>query len=450
MHPANEAATEAPTSGNSQQVDPLHQAPERGERLLALHEVTLAISAQESLSHVLPLVVEHAGRLVSAESGALFLWDERARALRCVHARNRADWYEGVTVQYGEGLAGTAFATGEPLLVDDYQTWPGSSELGRQLGIRAAISVPLRAGERLLGACTLNTFQPGRRFTEDDAWVSVMFAQQAALAIVQARLLEQNRRRSSRLLALHRVATSILSARDESETIDLLLAETIRLLAADVAIVYATDPQTGELRARRALGAAPGSYAEVVRNDRGIVGEMLHRRGVVRVDDYQTWPRAVAEAKADGAKSIIAAPLFISDALIGALVARSRRTEGHFDEEDEELLETLARHAALALEQHRLRTVERRGALLEGAVKTARATAHEVNQPLSLVMGYAELLRARKSELDEPLVRTLSEIHVAAGRVAEQIHALERIVRFEEYAFPGAEPFLDIARSIEP
>ncbi|MCC7105065.1 MAG: hypothetical protein IT307_07965 [Chloroflexi bacterium] len=66
------------------------------------------------------------------------------------------------------------------------------------------------------------------------------------------------------------------------------------------------------------------------------------------------------------------------------------------------------------------------------------------------MMGSAELLRTRTSELDEPLVRELSEILVAAGRVAGQTRGLERIVRVEAYAVPGVEPLPNVARSSEP
>ncbi len=75
------------------------------------------------------------------------------------------------------------------------------------------------------------------------------------------------------------------------------------------------------------------------------------------------------------------------------------------------------------------------------------ATAHELNQPLTSVMGYAELLRRRMDSDDEnrPAVDTIIR---EAERLANIVRKIDQIIAFETRAFnsPGVH-VLDLDKS---
>jgi hypothetical protein len=76
----------------------------------------------------------------------------------------------------------------------------------------------------------------------------------------------------------------------------------------------------------------------------------------------------------------------------------------------------------------------------------AGAAAHELNQPLTSVMGYAELLR-RKMSADDPHFRAVDTISREAVRMAEIVKKIGRITKYETKAYVGSTNILDIEKS---
>src|SRR5512139_2863567 len=75
----------------------------------------------------------------------------------------------------------------------------------------------------------------------------------------------------------------------------------------------------------------------------------------------------------------------------------------------------------------------------------AGAAAHELNQPLTSVMGYAELLR-RKMSADDPHFRAVDTISREAVRMAEIVKKIGRITKYETKAYVGSTHILDIEK----
>jgi PAS domain S-box-containing protein len=76
----------------------------------------------------------------------------------------------------------------------------------------------------------------------------------------------------------------------------------------------------------------------------------------------------------------------------------------------------------------------------------AGTTAHELNQPLTSVMGYAELLK-KKLELESPHHRAVDIILREAERMAEIVRKIGRITRYETKAYVGSTQILDLDKS---
>ncbi|AKU93050.1 PAS domain S-box protein [Vulgatibacter incomptus] len=79
-------------------------------------------------------------------------------------------------------------------------------------------------------------------------------------------------------------------------------------------------------------------------------------------------------------------------------------------------------------------------------VELAGAAAHELNQPLTAVMGYAELLNRKVSELD-PASHQVAIIHREAERMAEIVRKLGRLMRYETAPYVGDTRIVDLDRA---
>ena len=84
---------------------------------------------------------------------------------------------------------------------------------------------------------------------------------------------------------------------------------------------------------------------------------------------------------------------------------------------------------------------------MQGTIKTAQAAAHELSQPLSVILGYEDLLVTAK---DPEQIRIFSSaMGRAAQDVTRKLEKFRHVMRFAELQFSGVEPILDLERSTE-
>jgi signal transduction histidine kinase len=108
-------------------------------------------------------------------------------------------------------VAGQAFLTQKPLIVNDYRGWEHAIPSNREAGWRAALAVPLSRGGQRLGVLTVRSTYPLARFEEDDARLLSLFGDQAVAALTTAELLDQQRRAMEQLQRLNSAKSDFVS-----------------------------------------------------------------------------------------------------------------------------------------------------------------------------------------------------------------------------------------------
>ena len=166
-----------------------HQA----EQLEALSRVSQDLIALRDRDTLLRHIVEHAIELLDGDGGGMYLYYAKRQLLEWAVAVGGDVCQEGITLGQGEGLAGQVWSTGEPLIVDDYDNWPGRSRQWAGTGAQAMIGVPVQGGDEFLGVLTVRSDRSERCFASEDAVLLSRFATQAAIAIQNVRLYEQAR-----------------------------------------------------------------------------------------------------------------------------------------------------------------------------------------------------------------------------------------------------------------
>jgi signal transduction histidine kinase len=109
-----------------------------------------------------------------------------------------------------------------------------------------------------------------------------------------------------------------------------------------------------------------------------------------------------------------------------------------------DLRDKLRMEARLAAAQEELQARQKQAIIAE----LAGAAAHELNQPLTSVMGYAELLK-RKLQPDAPSYAAAEVIMNEAVRMAEIVRKIGKITRYETKSYVGAAKILDLDRASE-
>jgi signal transduction histidine kinase len=177
---------------------------------------------------VLDSILRDARDLLGASRVAIMLYDAGDETVEILDIGKPV--FPGRIVHLGEGVAGRVISSGRPLVIEDYENWPGkiSGDIGGP-PIVSALGVPLHSGTGPIGAMTVHSMDPARRFSMADAHILELFADIAMLALSHVSLYDEvralnqrlERRVRERTEALHRSTVEIAR---KSEQLEELLA----------------------------------------------------------------------------------------------------------------------------------------------------------------------------------------------------------------------------------
>lgn len=378
-------------------------------RLNAMAEV-LQIMTRTSfdLQAVLEAVVERASRLCRAQSGFIYRLD--GDRYRMDVALNVSDEFRAFTethpIMVGDRGTLTARVGQErrtiqipDVLADpDYTYWE-AQRIGR---FRTLLGVPLLRGDVLLGVMNLWRTQP-EPFDADDIALVTLFADQASVAIEQARraheladTLEQQTASSEVLRIISR------STADVGPVFEALIKSAVELCAADHGGIVRFDPTTHQHIWTADYGIGSEEYREIVRRPiyfptrDTLVGRTIMERTAVRIDDVLRDPEyKFAEAQQKGGfRSIIGVPLLRDGFPIGVIVLW-RSSVNPFTDREARIVTTFAEQAVVAVENARLvRALQRQTEELSRFVMPQVASLLSSEEGEQLLAGHRRLIAA--------------------------------------------------------
>jgi PAS domain S-box-containing protein len=341
----------------------------RAQEFTALYETSIEINSQLDLQTLLRAIVQRATDLIGVRSGGLYLMQPDEQSLRVVVSYNLTSDYAGTILRLGEGLSGRVAQMGQPMTVDDYNQWEGRAAVYTNAAFRRVLGVPLKIGDRVIGVIDITDDQQSGPFSEDDIRLVSLFADQAAIAVENARLYERAQReidqrvqlaealqqRNLDLSLLNRVNQAIASSLDLDEVLTTVLEEVCQLFVA--CSIWLIDSGTNEVVCRQATGPKN----EAVRGWRlpigqGLVGWVaLSGQSLIVPDahaDERYFP-GVEQQTGLALRSILSVPLRVKQKVIGVIQVMDEAVD-RFDATDLSLIEPLAAAAAIAIENARL------------------------------------------------------------------------------------------------
>ncbi len=413
-------------------------------RLGALAAINQRISSALDLDELLRMIAESAADLTGVRSALFWLADEEARTLS-VRSTSTPGLLAGLSTKvhtYDVGGTGWVARERAPLLLDDVHADARivDHDWWRRWGLRAYAGFPVMAGDRLLAVLVLAHSEP-IRFTDDTRDMVGMFIAQASVAIQNARLYLEARRQRDVAEALARLSRELTASLDLAPIADLLARGMVELMHGNTAAVFRHVPEDGALVV---VGAA-GHFAEfpglAMRAGEGVAGRAVAERRLVITHDMLNDPAIVlspglqARLGSRPYGTVVAAPLISRDRVVGALGVGAERGRV-FTPDDLALLQTFADQAALAFENATLyasardslaRLRETQAQLVHAGKMSAigqlvSGVAHELNNPLSVIIGYGQLLLNRN--VPEPLKRPLELMVQQGDRMAKIVRNL--------------------------
>ncbi len=184
----------------------------QNEYLTALHQTTLGLIGRRELTDLLEALIKRAAQLLGTTDGLFYLTDPGADHLELKVGIGSFVQHIGMRLGPGEGLCGKVWQTGQPMVVEDYSTWPGQTEKMRDGGFGAAIAVPLTSGGQVLGVISITSFQADRTFGDEDVEILTRFAGIAAIALDNALLYKATREAKEAAEAANQAKSDFLAS----------------------------------------------------------------------------------------------------------------------------------------------------------------------------------------------------------------------------------------------
>ncbi|GEM_PF-1023617 len=329
---------------------------QRQAQLQALRQVGLELTAELDLTRLLESIAARAVELLGASGGGLYLYRPDLDVLEWSIGVGEGLPPVGTLLRRGEGLSGTVWAEGRPLAVEDYARWERRAPVHNGLPNVSTASAPIRWGEEFLGVLNV-VAQPGRTFTSGDVELLSLFASQAAVALHNVQTYRAAHRRAERLAVVNHVARAVGAVLQLDELLEIVYRETTSIFPADSFFIALYDPEHEELEFRLLVDEGERHPPERGPVGVGLTSLVVKRKEPLLIrnlaEEKDRLPAPLLWGTMRLPLSWLGVPMRIGERLVGVICVQSY-APGAYDEEDEQLLGTIADQVAVAVERARL------------------------------------------------------------------------------------------------
>lgn len=387
------------------------------EDLERLNEISSLMTQEVEIEALFPRVFSKIRESLPALSaGALFLMNRREKKFDLAAASQIPPGALRLLQQepssLGPGVIEKVASTGESFFSEE-RALPAATEAPSLLDDQGIFSgaIPLRYGDRVLGVFVFWSTPAIRPTAREQKWLEAVGGQ-IGLALERIHRRRLSSRREKEALALFHLSQAATSSLSIDAVVKIILNHVAEITESDAVWIMLYNPvqRLLEMVAARGLSDQIPLNALVLRPGQGILGEVFQKEQPLFVPDLREDPRLVYrdEVERSGITSLIGIPLMVKGKAIGVLSLFSPKSVegGRIDDERLGFLTTVASQVAIAidnaklyqdLEQKMIELKRLQGQLIQTEKLSAigelvSGVAHEINNPLTSVIGFTQLL----------------------------------------------------------
>ncbi|HVS04849.1 MAG TPA: GAF domain-containing protein [Candidatus Dormibacteraeota bacterium] len=429
----------------------MRSSNDRKDQLL---ESVLILASDLSLDVVLQRIIELAVKLTDARYGALGVVGSDGRLLDFITTGVTPEQRQAIgSLPVGEGILGVLIRDAKPLRLQRISNDP------RHVGfppnhppMGSFLGAPVMARGKVFGNIYLTEKQGGPEFDADDEAAVLVLATHAGVAIENARLYKETRRRGQWLEAVREISAAILAGMGGDRVLQIIVRRARELVDAATATIV--TPATGGGSDALTIRVADGAHAGA------LIGLPVPTQGSVSGDVIRSGrPEVLADASRDGRAyqpmialgnmgPMVLVPLVLRGRPFGTLTVANPVGAAAFDEEAIGLVETFADQASVALEYGRAQDELNRLSVLDERERIGRELHDGVIQSLfSVGMGLqATAVRSRDPEVESRIESAVTEIDRAIRDLRNYIFGLRPGILADRQLEQALE---DLARDFE-
>jgi signal transduction histidine kinase/DNA-binding response OmpR family regulator len=352
----------------------------------------------------------------------------------------------------GEGIVGWVMEHLTPIVIADLQVDPRLKERAwaKAEGLMSLVGVPLLLDDAPVGVL-VGVSRQRREFSREEVALVQALATSAAVAIRNARLYEETQVRLRHTETLVSVSQAIGATLELSEVLRRATREMVRALGGDMGVAWLLAPDRTHFvplvgyHIPKDILATPAAARLGI--DEAVITALRKAKVAIAASDSQAeaWS-GIAPAQAVAHRSILIQPIYWKDELIGGFSVLWLKDSHRFTPDELRLAEGIALQSALAIENSRLyegvkqqmAELKQTQAQLVQSTKLAAIgelaanIAHEINNPLTTVLGFASFI-AERLPSEDPMREELGLIQEEASRARDIVRDLLQFSRQRDF-----------------
>jgi signal transduction histidine kinase/ActR/RegA family two-component response regulator len=405
-------------------------------------EIGLHINSLLDSDQVLKQVVRLIRRSFGYESVTIALKEKEKLVVKAIASASESNIHPGLKLDLnGPGIVAAVAREGS------FRNCPNTAEdplfmnLSGDENVRSELAVPIVSKGEILGVLDLQS-EREYAFSGEDVATAHDLANQAALALENAKLYSQTRQRNEQINLAWEIGKKINSILN----LDELLSEVVELIAdsfdyyyACISLVEGNYVVFKKGHGKRQIPFEKKNLRMEIGKE-GIGGWVAAHSQPLLVNNVSKDPRYYAVEELKETKAELCVPIRTPEKVIGVIDIQSN-VLGAFDPSDLHLMELVASQVSIALENARLfdnlkqaydKLKQTQAQLvqsekLKALGEMASGVAHDFNNVLGAILGRAQLLQTKTK--DPELVRSLKFIEVAATDGAQTVRRIQDFTR---------------------
>ncbi|MFQ5903985.1 MAG: GAF domain-containing protein, partial [Candidatus Binatia bacterium] len=395
-------------------------------------------------------VMEKVLEIFDFDAARIYLFDSDKEELRLLaHQGFPKDVIPHRTYKPGQGILGTVFERGELILFEDIQNDPefhrlAYKKIALRAGYRGSFGIPIKVKDKKVGMINFVS-KSVHRFSPSEVQLITSMADQIGVAVENASLFGEVKRKSQELGALVEINKGIAALLDREVLLPRIAEEARRLLKMDGANFRLIEGEylvlAGESRSEKL------SFRSRLRLGESLSGKVVKENRIVAVRNVLEDPTIIDKhreiMRKGGYHSFLGIPLRVGSSIIGAINFTCKE-EREFQPEEIQLITAFADQAAIAVQnanlfaeiKNKTTELEKTNQDLQEANRAKAdflaSMSHELRTPLNVIVGNADLVRDGVfGDINEKQRDALEKVLYHSGNLLKLINDVLTLTRAE-------------------
>ncbi len=340
--------------------DQKFHATETARELAALRSITSIVSQDFNLDKLFREILNKMSKILDMKIGSIYLLDEEEKLLiNKAHLNIPSALKDKLTkpIKLGEGWAGKVAQKGQMQIIRDA---PASKEVWletKKAGLRTLVTFPIKLKEKVIGVIEFGDYSL-RTFSQHEIDLLSSMANEAAIAIQNARLYNFAKKTTQELGVLHDISKTMTNYLDMDKMLNEILGKVLKVLNIEAGVIFVINHKHNSfiLRAHKGLSKGfIGDISSMSLNSGTLTAQIVKANKPFYVEDLSIYPTIKQESvKKENLGGYCGVPIHSTGGkIVGVLIATTHKLR-KFTDEEIQLLISIANEMGAAIENSKL------------------------------------------------------------------------------------------------